>query len=304
MTTNFELPSSAVDRRSFLRLGGFAVASTAVLAACGGQDNGEGPEVIPQSGTAPPLAELPDLRVSDGLLLRTAASLHYNGIDLIDGLDKLGALGVVADAAKAYRGILQTQADALNGAVQSLDGTPFAGSNPVVDKKIIQPALGLVGASDAKQDDGARLVHAFVTLAATTHQALVPAFSLPGLRQAAMQVGSVHATTATLLAAAISPDNVVSAEDVAEAAPAAPVTTVAEASGLPTTIPPETKTTESEIPYVPPVEVYQVPSAFGTLSPVQVTLGNSTTDDATKRVQLGIDTPSLNSFILDDQVPG
>jgi hypothetical protein len=303
MTTNFDISGSSLDRRGFLRIGGLAALSAAVLAACGGQDNGEGPEVIPQSGTAAPSPTAPTVAISDGLLLRTATSLHHNGLVLIDGLDKLGALGVVGDAAKAYKDVLKAQAGLLSAAVTELGGTPFDAPNPVVDEKLIQPALALVAASDSKQDDGARLVHAFVTLAATAHQAIVPALSLPALRQAAMQIGSVHAITSTLLASVISPENIVSAEDIEAAAPSAPVTTVAEATGLPTTIPTETADTEPAIPFLEPVAVYQVPSAFGLLAPGQIVLGNSKTLETGKRVQLGLETPSFNSFIQDGQTP-
>jgi hypothetical protein len=100
----------------------------------------------------------------------------------------------------------------------------------------------------------------------------------------------------------ISPENIVTLDDFATAAPAAAAaasTTTVE-TGLPTTVggaaaAPEAAAGPADIP------VYQVPSAFGSLAPVQIVLGDvNELDGPTKRVQLNIETPSLNSLMYED----
>ena len=101
-TDDFDAPSF-IDRRGFLRLGGFTVAATAVLAACG-SDEGAGPEEITQAGSAPPEAEAPSGVITDSTLLRTATSLHYNAMDVID---TVLALGVVSAEMAIRRRVVQ-----------------------------------------------------------------------------------------------------------------------------------------------------------------------------------------------------
>ena len=127
-----------VDRRTVLRLGGMSVALGAVLAACGAGENGGttgvGPEGIPQIGTAPPLKAEGSKVISDARLLRTATSMHYNGIDAIDRVLALGFVSYdVAGAARGYRGLLQQQADALAAATTAAGAKPYEQKNAAID---------------------------------------------------------------------------------------------------------------------------------------------------------------------------
>lgn len=286
--SNESLPH--VDRRTVLRLGGMSVALGAVLAACGAGENGGttgvGPEGIPQIGVAPPLQEEGSTDISDARLLRTATSMHYNGMDAIDRVLALNFVSYdVASAARGYRGLLQQQADALAEATTAVGGKPYEQKNAAIDKNIVTKALDLINVSATKADDATRFLHAFATLAAETHQSFVPLLTTPELRGAAMQIGAVHHRVSALLARLISPENVVNTEGITIAAPTTETTVAAEgaASAGPA-----------------PVAVYQIPGAFGPLGAVQIVLGKLGVDDEFKRTQLNIETPSLNSLVADE----
>ena len=279
-----------VDRRTVLRLGGMSVALGAVLAACGAGENGGttgvGPEGIPQIGTAPPLQAERSTAISDGRLLRTATSMHYNGIDAIDRVLALGFVSYeVAGAARGYRGLLQQQADALAAATTSVGAKPYEQKNAAIDENIVTKALDLINVGATKADDASRFLHAFATLAAETHQSFVPLLTTPELRSAAMQIGAVHHRVSALLARLISPENVVNTDGITIAVPTTETTVAADGatSAGPT-----------------PVPVYQIPGAFGPLGAVQIVLGQLGVDTDLKRTQLNIETPSLNSLVADD----
>lgn len=291
--------SQGFDRRSFLRVGGTTIALSAIVAACAGSEEGAGPEGIASAGTRPPLATAPTQTVDDIVLLRTATSLHYNAMDVVDAVSGIAGVDpAILDAAAAYKTMLQVQADALAAATTEAGGEAYEQSNPFVHDRIVAPASTLLAAGDDVPADAARLLHAVASLAAATHQAFVAQFTAKALRQAAMSIGSVHAQVASALAHIITPENYVSAEAIAAAEPAgvpeATATTVA--AGLPTTSAAPVETTAA-VAGIPDVPVYMVPSAFGTLSAVQVVLGKPGVDDETKRAQLNIETPSLNSMI-------
>ena len=279
-----------VDRRTVLRLGGMSVALGAVLAACGAGENGGttgvGPEGIPQIGTAPPLKAEGSKVISDARLLRTATSMHYNGIDAIDRVLALGFVSYdVAGAARGYRGLLQQQADALAAATTAAGAKPYEQRNAAIDENIVTKALDLINVSATKGDDASRFLHAFATLAAETHQSFVPLLTTPELRGAAMQIGAVHHRVSALLARLISPENLVNVDGITIAAPITETTVAAEGD---TAAGPA------------PTPVYQIPGAYGPLGAVQVVLGKLGVDDDFKRTQLNIETPSLNSLVADE----
>lgn len=287
------------DRRTFFRVGGTTIALSAVVAACAGTEEGAGPEGIAAAGERPPLATVPTTPVDDVVLLRTATSLHYNAMDVVDTVSAVdGVDSAVVELAAAYRTLLQGQADALAEATTEAGGQAYEQSNPVVDDRVIQPAAALLAASPTQGTDAANLLHAVAVLAAATHQAFVAQFADKALRQAAMAIGAVHSQVAASLAHLISPENFVTEAAIASAEPAgveqAPETTVD--AGLPTTVAPSVETTAAAVG-VPDVAVYMVPTAFGPLSPTQVVLGDPTADGDTKRQQLNIETPSLNSMM-------
>jgi type IV pilus biogenesis protein CpaD/CtpE len=276
--------SQSFDRRGFLKVGGASVSLAALLAACG-SDEGAGPAGIAAAGTRPPLATTTSATVTDIVLLRTATSLHYNAMDVVDVVSGVeGVDSAIIEAAGAYKALLEEQAAALAEATTAADGEAYEKSNPTVDERVIQPAVALLDASDTKAADAANLLHAVATFAAASHHAFVEMFTEAPNRQAAMSIGLVHGQVAAALAHLISPDNYVTAEAIAAAEPAGldggtPAASTAAAEG------------------VQNVAIYMVPGAFSALSPTQVVLGKAGAEDATKRQTLNIDSPSLNSMI-------
>jgi hypothetical protein len=291
---------SYVDRRGFLRAGGFTVALAAILAACGEANNGEGPERVAQAGTAPPLAEPPSGKVTDDVLLRTLSSIHYNILDAIAAVVDLGVMTPeFTAAAENYAAILPLQATVLADATTGIGGNAFNEANPVVARRIIEPALALIAVSPVQGEDCAYFIQGLATWAAATHQSFTPSLSVPSLRGTAMSVGSVHARVATGLAYIISPENVVTEDQVTLAAPPPAVTATTVDAGLPTTVASgETTTTVGGIPEFLPV--YQVPTAFGAMSPVEIILGKPGAERPLTRRVFAVDTPSLNSLMYDD----
>ena len=296
-----EQTSPTFDRRDLFRIGGATVALSAIVAACGGTNDGAGPEGVASAGTRPPLATTTSATVTDVVLLRTATSLHYNAMDvatLVAGTSGVDAK--VVELAKAYGELLQEQADALAAATEEAGGEAFNEKNPAVDSRVIQPAVALLNVSDTKASDAARLLHAVAGFASATHQAFVALFVQPANRQAAMLVGVVHNQVASALAAAITPENIVSEAEITASEPAGVGATLRPRSeaGLPSTSEaPATTEAGAAAAGVADVAVYMVPGAFGSLSATPIVLGKVGVDDSTKRQQLNIETPSLNSMV-------
>jgi hypothetical protein len=85
---NFEMNSS-INRRRFFLTGGFAIATTTLLAACGkGAQSPKGE--YPRIGVVPPTTGLPNGELNDEVLLRTATSLEFNAIDTYKKVLELG----------------------------------------------------------------------------------------------------------------------------------------------------------------------------------------------------------------------
>ncbi|MFM8854182.1 MAG: hypothetical protein ACKOGL_13500, partial [Acidimicrobiaceae bacterium] len=72
---------SQLTRRELLRLSGLSLASGLVLAACGKHTGVVDDGAIARLGESPSTTALAEAKVTDEVLLRTAASLEYNAID-------------------------------------------------------------------------------------------------------------------------------------------------------------------------------------------------------------------------------
>jgi hypothetical protein len=248
-------------RRRFLTIGGLTVSMAAVVAACG---KAEPKATVPVAGESPSTTGLPERVIDDIVLLRTASSLEHNAIDTYGTALGLGVLSAGAsDIAKMFQDHHREHAAAFETATKAAGGEAFTKANDIVFKKILEPAIELIGKSEDKPGDLLRLAHALESIAAGTYQALVPALTQPGLRKAAMAVGGVEARHAAVLAKALGA--AVFQDKAAEAA----TTTVKGAK--------------------PSVTLYQVPGAFGLLGAVPVMLNGE--------VQPSIDLPGPNSFM-------
>ena len=83
-----------LNRRKFLQSGGLALASAAILAACGKSDKVA--TTYPRIGDSPTTTALPDGTVNDVVLLRTASSLEWCAIDAYTAAAGLGLLPAAA----------------------------------------------------------------------------------------------------------------------------------------------------------------------------------------------------------------
>jgi hypothetical protein len=253
-----------LSRRSVLRVGGLTAGMAAVLAACGKNDSGGAKTLPGVAGTVPATAAPTTPTVDDVVLLRTATSLEYNAIDAYDTALGAGLLtGDAAQIATLFRDQHLDHADTFASATVAAGGEAFGQKNPEVDKRIIQPALGLITESDRPEIDVLVFAQALETLAGQTYQFVVQFLTSPALRKAAMEVGAVEHRHAVVLARAIEPTQIVPAQ-------------VGD---------------EAEFP-----NAVQVPWAFGSLAAVPVTLG-PVNPESGSRTNLLLETPYLNSFI-------
>lgn len=270
----------ALSRRRFLLAGGATVSFGALLAACGG---GSGSEGIPVIGNSPTAQDLPDAPVTDVALLRTATSLEYNALFVYDAAADL-LDGDAAILAARFASDHRAHADATAALTEQLGGRAFDKPNPRLQSIYIEPALALIVGDDAKGipptadpvADVIALAYALETLAGATYQAYVPLLNDKALRSAAMGIGEEESRHAALLGSIINPDRLVSS------------------FGLPL----DAEFAEStDVPAV----AYAVPGAFGTQSPIPVTLGAA--NESGVRTTVNLETPSLNSMVyeyLDD----
>lgn len=242
-------------RRRFLAIGGFSVATAAVLAACGSD---AAPGNVPESGIPPTTTALPEQVLSDSTLLRTASSLEHSAIAAYQAALDTGALSApVADAARLFQDQHREHAVFFEKLTKENGAEPFTDPNPVVQKNILDPALKLIVAGGTKEVDLVFFARVLEEVAAGTYQSFVPLFSLPKWRGDVMSVGGVEARHAAALAKLL---------------PFGQVTPLAEqpAAEATTTVPPDADTSAPALVLAP---VYQVPGAFNPQSGVPLIIG-------------------------------
>ncbi len=321
----FDSPADAEDgrralfgRRDILRIGGFGVATAAVISACGEHERGE----VGRVGAVPTTVKLPDAVVTNVALLRTASSLEHSVINVysqvIDHADLLDPK--LNDVAKRFMEDHQSHAALFEELTTDAGGTPWTCGNPKIDDVIINPILtritqgvgatttaAAVEASDDPHRDVLNFAHGLEALAGATYQAFVALFSDPSLRGEAMRVGAREARHAALFALTINPDRpggLVNFADAVNAEPASPPTS--------TTIPATTTTLQNianapgaavpsqsteTVPQTEIPTVTAIPSQFGTLAAIQLVIGRG--DENGTRLKINLETPSLNSFVYE-----
>ncbi len=266
------LTGTMVDRRNLLRIGGLSAATAALVAACGGTDS----PGIARVGSAPTTTDLPDPVVSDGVLLRTAASLERSVISVYSSF--LGAGLIPKDlvgAAERFSDDHSAHAEAIDALTTAAGSEPFTCGNPRIDELVIPAVLAAItgdtassiAASDDPSRDALNVAHALENLATETYQAFLPMLSVPELRREAMLIAAQEARHSSLLALAIT------------GRPRGYVEIFASA----------------EPPQIP--VAYALPSAFGTLAAITLVIGAQ--DDVGQRKTFSLDTPSLNTFVYD-----
>lgn len=266
---NIPVNDNAFNRRKFLQSGGLALASAAILAACGKSDKVA--TSYPRIGESPTTTGLPTAHVTDAVLLRTASSLEWCAIDAYTAVAALGLLPSAATSVvKRFQADHKAHAAALTPLIKKAGGEPFECANERINELYIGPAVELITgneskgipASDTPVDDLIVLAHGLESLAAATYQYYVSLIATPAVRAAAMTIGQDEARHAAVLAQVIIPDG----EGIAPS--------INETTGKPNPA--------------------AVPGAFGSLAAVTFSIGK--TSEAGTKTQLSLDTPSLNSL--------
>ncbi len=303
---------AVLGRRDVFRLGGFAVSTAAVLAACA-YDAGEPGRV----GDAEPGEPAATVKVNNSVLLRTASSLEYSAVDVYQQvIDNKLLDGPGLEIAKRFQADHGEHALTFENLTREFGGTPFTCGNAKIDSTLIKPALDrilkgvpaigsaeAIEASDNVPLDVLILAHGLENLAGATYQSLVAMFSEPSLRADAMAVGKVEARHAAILAM-VTPGGSILPEPTA-AAETSPSTTVAGGDGAPSADVNSTTSTTSTVlaasgtgtveARVLPVAL---PSAFGQLGAYQIIIGKDDVNGV--RMKVNLETPSLNSLIYEE----
>ena len=261
-----------LTRRELLKMSGLSIAGITFLAACGAQSGVTASPNIASAGTVPPTTALGEVVVSDTVLLRTAASLEYSAIDayttMLDGGLLTGDFASLKDAIKRFRDDHNGHADAINTIVVSYGGKAHKCANTRVNNIYVDPALKLItadGNADAARD-AVTLAHALENLATQTYQGIIALLAEPSLRGSAMRVGQDEARHAVVLAQVLNPGYMA--------------------------IGPSTDEVTGK------AKVASVPSAFGSLSSIQISLGAPNSEGA--KTSLSLETPSLNGLVYDE----
>lgn len=248
-----------ITRRRFFTIAGFSAATAAVLAACG--EKAGTSTNVPQAGLSPVTTAFPQRVVTDVVLLRTAASLEYNLIDVYTQFLTMVSDQSVKDALTLFRDHHQAHATSAENAARHAGGVGFSMKNPVVDTNIVQPALKLIKDGGNQLADIVAFSYAFESVATETYQSFVPILTTPALRSAAMVVGGSEARHAAVLGILIE-----------NAAPVAPLQSGITTGVTTTTVAGTTTTLKGGNP----PDVFQVPGAFQPLTTVSVGLNKTT----------------------------
>ena len=306
------ISAEPLSRRGLLRVGGLTVGLATLAAACAT----EAKEVKPaRVGDVPPPSQLPDAVVTDGVLFRTAASVHYSIIDAHNISKELGNLSPEQTAiVDAYIAANEAAIRDLAKATTEAGSKPWTCANPRFDRVLLapirdhitgRPKTGSeetdVAPSDDPNRDALALAHAMETVAAEMHQSLVPQLSLPKYRTAVMQQAQAAARRAAALALAINPANIVNPLSLANANVSTPTTVEATTTTAAQDIAQTTDAPATTVATAAPFDFqqyYALPSQFGSLNAVQLGVG---VPSGGAQFTINLETPSLNSFVYDYQ---
>ncbi len=185
-----------LDRRGFLKIGGLAVAGSAIVAACA-SDNGSSPSSLGGSTTTGGAMS----GGADVMILRTASSIEELAVAVYQTAVDSGLVttAAVGDAAKLFQSQHKEHSALFQSLTTQAGGTPFTDPNPAVLAQL-QPTI------DALADEMAIIQLAFdlETVAAQTYQKNVGNFTDLALNASIMTVGGVEARHAAVLAGVLS----------------------------------------------------------------------------------------------------
>lgn len=246
------------NRRTILRSGTLAAASAAFLAACGPSKNAP-----TRLGATPTTTKLAEATVTDVALLRTAMSVETMISDILSDSDVTSvADSKFAPIAASFASAHKAHLAPLRALISARGGEAWEDTNEKLMTSYGQSAIDLVKSGNDPKDVPV-LTMALESLAAATYQYFVSLTNEPALRAEMMKVGALSSRRAAVVAQLINPGT-------GAFAPAVDANGAAVVSTL--------------------------PSAFGALSSIQVTLGPVNQETGTRPTIL-MDTPSLNSII-------
>jgi hypothetical protein len=308
-----ETQRALLGRRDIFRIGGFTVATAAVISACGEHERGQ----VGRVGNVPTTVPLPDVNVNNNTLLRTASSLEHSIISVYNQVVGNSELldPKYNDLIKRYIDDHQEHAALFEGLTTTGGGTPWTCGNPKIDDTIINPVMQRIteGApatatvkaippSDDPRRDILNFAHGLESMAGASYQSFVVQFSDPKLRADSMTVGAREGRHAALLAININPARpagLVNFNDAVNAEPESPpTTTIAPTTTVQDIAAPsgggagEAPPPQTEIP-----TVTAIPGQFGSLGAVQIVVGAG--DENGTRLKMNLETPSLNSFVYE-----
>jgi len=240
-----------------LRSSGALAATTAVLAACSSTK-----PTVARIGESPTTVKLEDLAVTDVVLLRTAMSMETMAAAMLsDSAMTTLATKDSASVIAAFAADHTSHLEDLRVLISARNGQAYSESNAKLMQAYGQTALDLV-ASGKLPADTLALTLAVETLVAGTYQYFVSLAAEPAVRADLVRLGARSSRRAAVTAQLINGGTVGFAPAVDK-----------DGAAL----------------------VATLPSAFGSLSSVQVQLGP--VNEVGSRTTVLMDTPSLNSLI-------
>jgi hypothetical protein len=194
------------DRRQFLRIGGLAVAGSAILVACGSDSDDSAGSSSTTAGDTTTTAGAMDTTTTtaptdgaelDLTLLRTASSIEILAINAYQAAVDSGLVTdqAVADAALLFQSQHEDHNAALQAQTETLGGEPYTEPNPYLQENVVGPALEAV----TDQLSVVRLALELENAAAQTYTLAGGLLSTPELRQTIMSIGGVEARHAAVL---------------------------------------------------------------------------------------------------------
>lgn len=310
---NEETTTQKFGRRGLFRIGGLTAASAVAIAACGKSEAGEPGNI----GVGEDTPKLPDPVVNNGVYLRTLAGVEQSIAAAYERMIDADMLSVASSTFPdigdltplvAQFGEHHTAAAAtLNDLAVDQGAEPWECGNTHLDSAFIDVVFdrvlnGVAATDSAKEiapsDDPTRdmlnLVETLESLSAASFQGVVPQFSEPALRAAAVSIGVVSARQSALFALLLNPGGYVSTADAENAQPAVTTTTAAPTTTQNIAAPVETADTAAE-PVATDIPLpVAIPSQFGSLAAIVYVGGAG--DENGVRLKLNFETPSLNSY--------
>lgn len=249
-----------LPRRRFLALGGITVATVAIVAACG---NDEEEDNVASAGVPTPTTGLAERHIDDIVLLRTASSLERSVAAAYDSLLEFGG-GDATDALTLFREQHLAHAASFDALTEEEGGAAFAEANPALQGDLIDPTLAVINDQTDPAQKAASIAvfaHSLENIAASTFQAFVPVLTKRSLRSAVAGIGTVEAMHAAVLAGLIEgaqpAPGLDTLDSFATTVPATTTTAPGPSSGTTTTTHPALA--------LPAEGVFQVPGEFGSL---------------------------------------